>query len=72
MFEQFLIESVVLAGAGGLAGVVLGLLLLRGIVVLMPQGTLPSEVSLQLNIPILSVTALATILVGILSGSAPA
>jgi putative ABC transport system permease protein len=72
VFEQFLIESVVLAGAGGVAGVVLGILLLRCIVALMPPGTLPSEVALQLNIPILSVTAAATILVGILSGSAPA
>jgi len=70
--EQFLIESVVLALAGGVAGVVLGVVLLRAIVALMPAGTLPSEVSLQLNVPILSVTAAATILVGILSGSAPA
>ncbi|HEX3685091.1 MAG TPA: ABC transporter permease [Bryobacteraceae bacterium] len=72
IFEQFLIESVVLAGAGGVAGVLLGMVLLRCIVALMPPGTLPSEVSLQLSIPILSVTAAATILVGILSGSAPA
>ncbi len=72
VFEQFLVESVVLAGAGGVAGVVLGILLLRCIVALMPPGTLPSEAALQLNIPILSVTAAATILVGILSGSAPA
>lgn len=70
--EQFLIESVVLAGAGGVAGVLLGIGLLQWIVALMPPGTLPSEVSLHLNIPILSITAAATILVGILSGSAPA
>jgi putative ABC transport system permease protein len=72
VFEQFLIESVILAGAGGLAGVILGVVLLRCIVALMPPGTLPSEVSLQLSIPILTATATATILVGILSGSAPA
>ncbi|MGA8030140.1 MAG: ABC transporter permease [Bryobacteraceae bacterium] len=72
VFEQFLVESVVLAAAGGVAGVALGIPLLRCIVALMPPGTLPSEVALQLNIPILSVTAAATILVGILSGSAPA
>jgi putative ABC transport system permease protein len=72
VFGQFITESIVLALGGGALGVGLGVLLLRGIVAVMPEGTLPSEVSLHLDIPILLVTIAATILVGILSGSAPA
>jgi putative ABC transport system permease protein len=72
VFEQFLTESVVLAAGGGALGVGLGVLLLRTIVAAMPEGTLPSEVSLHLDIPVLAVTLAATILAGVLSGSAPA
>lgn len=72
VFEQFLIESVVLAVGGGALGVGLGELLLRAIVAIMPAGTLPSEVSLQLDLPVLAVTLAATIFAGVLSGCAPA
>lgn len=72
VFEQFLIESVVLAVGGGVLGVVLGMFLLRAIVAAMPAGTLPSEVSLHLNAPVLAVTLVVTIVAGVLSGCAPA
>jgi putative ABC transport system permease protein len=72
VFEQFLTESVVLAMGGGALGVGLGVLLLRAIVAAMPANTLPSEVSLHLNISVLAVTVAATILAGVLSGCAPA
>jgi putative ABC transport system permease protein len=72
VFEQFLTESVVLAVGGGALGVGLGVLLLRVIVAAMPADTLPSEVSLHLNAPVLAVTLVATIFAGVLSGCAPA
>ena len=72
VFEQFLIESVVLAVGGGALGVGLGVFLLRSIVAAMPACTLPSEVSLRLDAPVLAVTLAATILAGMLSGCAPA
>ena len=72
VFQQFLTESVVLAVGGGAVGVALGMLLLRVIVAAMPADTLPSEVSLQLNAPVLWVTLAATVLAGVLSGFAPA
>ncbi len=72
VFSQFLTESVVLALAGGLVGVVLGRALLQGIAAAIPQGTLPSEAALELDIPILVVALCATIVCGILFGSAPA
>ena len=43
-----------------------------GLIAVMPQGTLPSEADLSLNIPILLFTLAATTLAGLLSGAVPA
>ena len=72
VFAQFLTESIVLAIAGGATGVGLGIILLRGLVAVMPQGTLPAEATLQLDFHILAVTLAATMLSGLLFGCAPA
>jgi putative ABC transport system permease protein len=72
VFAQFLTESIVLAIAGGAVGVGLGVILLRGLVAVMPQGTLPAEATLQLDFHILAVTLVATMLSGLLFGCAPA
>jgi putative ABC transport system permease protein len=72
VFGQFLVESVVLALGGGVVGVGLGVALLRGLAATMPQGTLPGEAALQLDIHVLTVALAATILSGILFGCAPA
>lgn len=72
VFTQFLTESVVLALGGGIIGVALGELLLRALASFMPEGTLPAEVTLQLDWHILAVTLGATILSGLLFGCAPA
>ncbi len=72
IFAQFLTESSLLALIGGALGCSLGVVLLRGLVAVMPEGTLPAEASLQLNLPILTVTLVATMLSGLLFGCAPA
>jgi putative ABC transport system permease protein len=72
IFGQFLIESSVLALIGGVLGCALGVLLLRGLVAVIPEGTLPAEASLQLDLPVLAVTLVATMLCGLLFGCAPA
>ena len=72
VFTQFLTESVVLASIGGLLGIGLGMALLRGLVMFMPQDTLPVEASLQLNLPVLLVAIAVTLLSGVLFGCAPA
>jgi putative ABC transport system permease protein len=72
IFAQFLTESIVLAAGGGAAGIGLGVVLLRVIVALMPEGTLPGEASLQLDVPVLLVSVAVTLFSGILSGCAPA
>jgi len=72
IFAQFLTESSLLALIGGVLGCGLGVVLLRGLVAVMPEGTLPAEASLQLDLPVLAVTMAATMLCGLLFGCAPA
>jgi putative ABC transport system permease protein len=72
IFAQLLLESLLLALAGGFLGTAVGYVLLRALVAIMPEGTLPTEADLHLNIPILLFTLAATTLAGILFGSAPA
>jgi putative ABC transport system permease protein len=72
VFAQFLTESSLLATIGGGLGCALGVVLLRGLVAVMPEGTLPAESSLALNIPVLAVTIAATMISGLLFGCAPA
>jgi predicted permease len=72
IFAQFLTENLMLAVLGGGIGVALGWALLRGIQAIMPRGTLPSEASLTLNLPILLFTLAASTLSGLLFGCAPA
>ena len=72
LFTQLLIESLMLALAGGALGVGLGNAMLRGILAVMPPNTLPTEADLTLNIPILLFTLAATMLAGLVSGCVPA
>jgi putative ABC transport system permease protein len=72
IFTQFLTENLFLALSGGLLGIGVGWLALRGLVAIMPQGTLPSEADLTLNMPILLFSLGAATLSGLLFGCAPA
>jgi predicted permease len=72
IFAQFLTENLLLAVAGGLLGVGIGYASLRWLQAAMPQGTLPSEADLSLNVPILLFTFGVSTLAGLLFGSAPA
>jgi putative ABC transport system permease protein len=72
IFSQFLTENLLLAVIGGLLGVGVGLLSLKGLMLMMPEGTLPSEADLSLNIPILLFSLAASTLSGVLFGGAPA
>ena len=72
IFAQFLTENLALAFIGGGLGVALGWALLRGIVAIMPPGTLPTEADLRLNLPVLLFTLAASTLSGLLFGCAPA
>jgi len=72
VFTQFVTESLLLAGIGGVIGVGLGYAMLRALIVVMPQDTLPSEAELTLNLPVLLVALAATTIAGLLFGCAPA
>jgi putative ABC transport system permease protein len=72
IFSQLLTENILLALIGGLAGIGVGWLALRGLIAIMPEGTLPSEADLSLNIPILLFSLGASTLAGLLFGCTPA
>jgi putative ABC transport system permease protein len=72
LFSQFLTESLVLAFIGGILGVGLASALLKVIVVLLPQFSVPTEADIRLNLPVLLFSLGATLLAGVLCGCAPA
>jgi putative ABC transport system permease protein len=72
LFAQLLSESVLLAVAGGALGVAFSAGIIRAIVAIMPQNTLPYEADLTLNIPVLVFTLLVSTISGVLFGCAPA
>jgi putative ABC transport system permease protein len=72
LFSQFLAESLVLAAIGGTLGVALAAMLLKVVVVLLPQFSVPTESDIRLNLPVLLFSIMATILAGVLCGCAPA
>ena len=72
LIRQLLTESIVLAGAGGILGLVLAYWLTDGIMALLPPNTLPSEADVRLNVPVLVFTFAVSVLAGVLSGCAPA
>jgi putative ABC transport system permease protein len=72
LFSQFLSESLVLAAIGGALGIALAAMLLKVVVVLLPQFSIPTESDIRLNLPVLLFSSVATILAGVLCGCAPA
>ena len=72
LFAQFLTESLVLAGLGGALGIALAAGLLRVVLAILPQFTLPSEADMRLSVPVLLFTAAVAVLSGVLFGCAPA
>jgi putative ABC transport system permease protein len=72
IFSQLLTESLLLAILGGILGLGTGFALLRGLVAMVPPGTVGAGADLYLNIKVLLYTLAATSLSGILFGCAPA
>jgi putative ABC transport system permease protein len=72
LFAQFISESLALALIGGALGVALAGMLLRVILVLLPEFSIPTEADIRLNVPVLLFSMAATIMAGVLCGCAPA
>ena len=70
--RQFIVESLVLALLGGVAGVALAAGLLQVIMTSMPPYTLPSEADVRLSLPVLLFTLAACVLSAVFFGSVPA
>jgi len=72
IFAQFLLESLLLALIGGSLGVALGVVLLRAILSIVPEGILPSEANFQLDVHVLLTALAVTTVAGLVFGCAPA
>jgi putative ABC transport system permease protein len=72
MIRQVLTESLVLAAAGGILGILSAAWLLQGLLAVIPRGMLPSEADPRLSVAVLLFTLLTTTVCGLLFGSAPA
>jgi putative ABC transport system permease protein len=72
IIRQLLTESVVLAVAGGVIGIVVGTLILRAAPSFIPPDLLPAPVVLSFDLRVLAFCVAATLIVGVLFGLAPA
>ncbi|PYY08183.1 MAG: hypothetical protein DMG69_15980 [Acidobacteria bacterium] len=72
LFTQFLVESLVLAIMGAAVGIGVGQAILKALITIMPPSTLPSEADIQISLPTLYFTLIATMAAAILFGCAPA
>jgi len=72
LIRQMLTESLLLALAGGVLGCVFSYVGLKGIVTLIPDGMIPREVVIQLNIPVLLFSLGIAIFTALIFGLAPA
>ena len=72
LIRQLLIESLLLAIAGGALGCLFAYLGTQGIVSLMPQGLFPTEADIRLNVPVLIFSLGVAILTAVLFGLVPA
>ena len=71
IFGQFLVESLIMAGLGGIAGIGLGQVIMKLLMSNIPF-ELPSEADVRLSVPVLLFTLTATTVAGIFFGCAPA
>jgi putative ABC transport system permease protein len=72
VIRQLLTESLVLSIAGGLLGIGVGAAILEAAPLVIPQGLLPSAISLTFDARVVGFCAAAALLVGLLFGLVPA
>lgn len=72
LLSQLLVESLLLASAGGLGGVLLSLWSANLLMFFLPSGYLPIGVPVGVNGPVLAFTVLVTMLTGVVFGLVPA
>jgi predicted permease len=70
--RQLLTEAVILAVTGGVVGMLFAYAAIHLIVGLLPEYSIPHEVVIRLNLPVLLFSTAVSVLVGILAGLSPA
>jgi putative ABC transport system permease protein len=72
LVRQLLTESVVVASAGGLLGLVCAFAGVRFVLALLPPGALPRAAEVHVDPVVVVVTAIASLLAGVFAGTLPA
>jgi putative ABC transport system permease protein len=72
LIRQFLTESLVLAVAGGLLGILVSYAGLKGIIAMVPPNTIPDEAKIEMNLAVLLFTTAVSLAAAVISGLAPA
>jgi putative ABC transport system permease protein len=72
LVRQFLTENVLLSLAGGALGLALGYAMVAALKAITPPFSLPSEASVQIDLPVLLFTLAISVVTGITFGLAPA
>ena len=72
LVRQLLTENILLAVAGGIAGVLFALAAVRSIVAMMPEFYVPNESRVEINLPVLLFALGVSLLTGIVFGIVPA
>lgn len=72
LIRQLLIESLLLALGGAVLGCVFAYIGVQAVVTLMPEGSIPHEVDIRLNVPVLLFSLAVAGLTAVLFGLAPA
>ena len=72
LIRQLLIESLLLAAIGDIAGLALAAVLIRIAPAIIPEGTLPAGLALSLDARVIAFTMLVTLATGLLFGLVPA
>ncbi|MGA8730549.1 MAG: ADOP family duplicated permease, partial [Terracidiphilus sp.] len=72
IIRQLLTESVMLSVTGGALGMALAYAAIHFIVGLLPEYSIPHEVVIHLNVPVLLFSTVVSVLIGILAGLSPA
>jgi len=72
LLRQMFTESVLLALAGGAAGILCAVAGVKAVVAWLPAGTFPPEAVINLNLPVLAFSTAVAVGTGILFGIAPA
>src|SRR5688572_17907137 len=72
LIRQLLVESLLLASAGAAIGCLFAYAGTKGIAALIPEGYIPREVVIRLNVPVLLFSLAAAVLTAVIFGLAPA